>query len=225
MPKASESKAELEKAKLRAEIAQIKAQTKKDAAEAEASQILLEKYRRDVEKTAASDERNFVYRFVDSVRESSVQKCVSTLESWSRRAPGQDFTIVMDSPGGSVIDGFHLVDTLEDLKAKGHSITIDVRGMAASMGGIILQAADRRVMSKRAFILIHEISSLAHGSASDIEDELKFIKRLQEKSLDLLASRSSMSSAQIARKWKRRDWWLDADESLKLGFVDEVRGA
>ena len=28
----------------------------------------------------------------------------------------------------------------------------------------------------------------------------------------------------IKRNWDRKDWWIDADECLKLGLVDEIRG-
>jgi ATP-dependent Clp protease protease subunit len=96
--------------------------------------------------------------------------------------------------------------------------------MAASMGGILLQAGSHRVLAPNAYMLIHEVSSLAWGGASELEDEVAFVKRLQDRILDILAERSTMTRQQIARKWKRKDWWLDAPEALRLGFVDEIRG-
>jgi ATP-dependent protease ClpP protease subunit len=60
------------------------------------------------------------------------------------------------------------------------------------------------------------------GSASQLSDNLEFTKRLQTRLLEILASRSKMSVEEIAEKWERRDWWLDATEAHDLGFVDEI---
>lgn len=222
--KPSKTKADLERDKLAAEIRQLGMQARKEAAEARAAEILLENFEREERRKAASDERNFTYRFVDSVRESSVQKCVITLEQWARRAPGQAFTIVMDSPGGSVFDGFHLIDSLTYLRKHGHHITIVVKGMAASMGGVILQAADRRVITENSFMHIHELAGMAYGKVSDVEDEMKLWKMLADKGDELLASRSTMTKKQIQNKMKRREWWMDSATAKALGFVDEIAG-
>ncbi|NIT79504.1 MAG: hypothetical protein GWN39_06405, partial [Thermoplasmata archaeon] len=37
--------------------------------------------------------------------------------------------------------------------------------------------------------------------------------------------RSTMSVTTLKRKWERKDWWIDSDESLKLGLVDEIRAS
>ena len=56
-----------------------------------------------------------------------------------------------------------------------------------------------------------------------IEDEVKFVKRMEERILDIFTSRSKLSRNKIKRNWDRKDWWISAEEAITLGLVDEIR--
>jgi ATP-dependent protease ClpP protease subunit len=56
-----------------------------------------------------------------------------------------------------------------------------------------------------------------------MEDDLAFFGRLRDRSAELLAARSRLSVKQIKLRWKKRDWWLSAEEALDLGFIDQIR--
>lgn len=170
----------------------------------------------------ASSDSARIFPFYGAVNKGAVAGCMDTLTQWNREDPDKPITVVFNSPGGSVIDGLALYDQIQILKNEGQEINTHSLGMAASMGGILLQAGEKRTMGKHAYLLIHEISSIALGNASELEDELKFVQRLQARSLAILAHRSTLTPRQIARKWKRKDWWLDADEALELGFIDAI---
>lgn len=163
-----------------------------------------------------------LYSFTNDVSKASVKVCIEALQTWFRESPEDPVTVVFDSPGGSVFSGLALYDTIRNFRASGLTINTHSIGMAASMGGVLLQAGETRSMGKHAFMLIHEISSGAFGSFSEIEDEVKFMKRIQEQLLGILADRSTLSVNEIRKRWERRDWWLDSSECLRLGFVDEV---
>lgn len=147
---------------------------------------------------------------------------ISALEHWANRDPGEPIEIVIDSPGGDVLGGLALYDTILRLRRRGHKVTTRGRGLVASMAGILLQAGDERVMDANAQLMIHEISYGARGKSSEIADMVAFGKRLEDRLLGILADRAAMSKQAIARKWKKTDWWLSADEAAKLGFVDRV---
>ena len=132
-------------------------------------------------------------------------------------------TIVFNSPGGEVTEGLALFDFIQELRSRGHEIETISIGMAASMAGILLQAGDNRVMGKNAVILIHEVSSITYGGASSMADDLKFVEMLQDKILDILAERSTLTKRQIRNRWLRKDWWLDAETALKFGFIDSIQ--
>ncbi len=133
----------------------------------------------------------------------------------------------MNSPGGSVIDGMALYDHIVAHSKRGggtHEITIIVRGFAASMGGILLQAADKRVCGPEAYVLIHKISTMTGGSLDDIEDEVKLLKLMTSRVEDIFCSRSGgkLSKTILRRNWTRRDWWLDSTSAKRLGVVDAI---
>ncbi len=146
---------------------------------------------------------------------------MSALNVWGRRFPGEPLRIVIDSPGGSVIDGLHLYDAIQELRATHHVTTVGM-GMAASMAGILLQAGDVREMSANAYLLIHEVSSGASGTVTAMRDETQFLEALNSRGMDLLTARSTMTTEEVLDKIARKDWWLDADAALEYGFIDTI---
>jgi ATP-dependent Clp endopeptidase proteolytic subunit ClpP len=206
----------LEARRLQAEIAKLEVETARTKQQIDRDAIFA---RRDY----ANATEHRILTFYGEVGAESVARALTELGIWARRDPGLPIKVIFNSPGGSVFDGLALFDYLRELQADGHHITTVGLGMAASMGGVLLQAGQHRVMGRNAYMLIHEVSSLAWGNASELEDEVAFTKRLQDRLLDILAERSTLSKAQIARRWKRRDWWLSAQEALDLGFIDEIR--
>lgn len=182
------------------------------------------KYERRYEAGQAADaDQQRVYTLYSEISQHTVEKAIATLSKWSRRDPDADITIVLNSPGGSVFDGLALFDFIRDLSGRGHHVHIHAMGMAASMGGVLLQAGDTRTMSSNAFMLIHEVSSLGIGSLTAIEDEVKFLKELQKRCVNILTSKSELTPQRIQANWRRKDWWLNAEECLNLKLVDEVR--
>ena len=170
----------------------------------------------------ADNRFHHVYTFTEPVAGNSVGKCMTQLDVWKRIDPSCEITIVFNSPGGSVIDGMALFDYILQLRDAGHKVTTRAMGYAASMAGILLQAGTVRQMGREAYVLIHEISTVTGGTMGQIEDEVTFLKMIQKRIIDIFASRSKIGREKIERGWKRKDWWLDSTEAMKLGFVDEV---
>jgi ATP-dependent Clp endopeptidase proteolytic subunit ClpP len=216
-------KEELEEQKLRAEILALQAEAAKHMAE---TRVAEENFRFNSRNNTTNDIKSDVariYTFYEQVKSESVSKCMEKLGEWSRRDPGQPIKIILNSPGGSVLDGLALYDYIRELRTLGHQVEVIALGMAASMGGVLLQSGDKRTMGKNAWLLIHEVSTGAIGNISEMEEELEFSKRLQDGIVSILAERSSMTTTQIKRKWKKTDWWLSAQEALELGFVDAIQ--
>jgi ATP-dependent protease ClpP protease subunit len=206
----------------------FEAETRVQVAEAEQQEIVLRAKQRVEKDELAKNAHNHVYVFDQPVGESSVKACIDQLTAWTRQTPGCAIEIQINSPGGDVVEGFALIDFLSDLRQKGHEIDIVTLGMAASMAGVILQAADNRIMGKNSILLIHEASFGAVGSYGEVEDRIKLVDIFHERILSIFAERAQpinnkTTKAFIKRNWNRKDWWLSADSALKLGFVDQVR--
>ena len=177
----------------------------------------------DANLKGAKDSKNYLYRFNTKVSADSVRECMETLTEWHRLDPECDIEIIFSSPGGSIIDGFELFDFLQDLRYKGHHLTTGTLGYAASMAGILLQAGDVRWVGQQAWVMIHRAAFGAWGKTYEIEDEVKFINRIEERILDIFTSRSNLTKNKIKRNWDRKDWWISADEALEMDLVDEIR--
>lgn len=224
-----------------AEAADYRSNAVKNLAEAEqmryqtiSDRLSAEKEERDTKEELAGNNYHHKYNFTSGVDSESTQTLMNKLEVWSRNDPGCDIEIVFSSPGGSVIDGMALFDFIMSIRAKGHKVTTGAIGYAASMAGILLQAGDVRWMGKEAYILVHEVSFGAGGKMGEVEDEVKFVKKIQNRVLDIFAKRCAeagknltakkpLTKANIQQRWERKDWWLESTEALLWGFVDEIK--
>lgn len=207
--------ASLEDQKLRAEIELLKAKTV--AYEYEATETELR-----VGPKLLNPLHHRIYNFWNQVSKSSVFGCIDSLGTWSNES-ADDIHINFNTPGGSIFDGLALYDYIKQVQEGGVRVITSCVGMAASMGGVLLQAGDERVIGANAYMMIHEASSEAWGKTSDMFEQLETVRRLQERVYGILAERSTLTVAQIKRKSAKRDWYLDADEALALGFVDAIR--
>lgn len=188
--------------------------------------IAAEQAKRAEKDELAADRHWHVYTFNKPVTESTVRECINQLTSWVRKAEEDEsveIEIIFNSPGGSIVDGFALYDYIRGLGVKGHKITTSALGMAASMAGILLQAGETRVMGRQSWLMIHEASFGAVGKIGEVEDTVEWVKKVQERILDIFAEKSTLSKAKIRNRWTRKDWWLSAEEALELGFIDEIR--
>ena len=153
----------------------------------------------------------------------TVAQWTSMLELWERRDPGAPITVSMNTPGGHVTQGFALYDTIKRMQRKGHHFTIRGTGQVASMGSVIFQAGDCRILDKNATFMIHEISiGGLEGKLSDIEEDAAHMKTLNERLLSILAEKSNLTAREITRKSKKKEWYLSAEQALEYGFADTV---
>jgi ATP-dependent protease ClpP protease subunit len=220
----SEMGPELQAAKAEA----ARAEARKLNAEAAQAEIALEKSKRTERDELAKDSLHQVYVFDSEVNHTKVKECIKQLTTWSRQEPECEIEIQINSPGGEIFAGFALIDAIRLLRAKGHKVTMVALGMAASMAGVILQAADVRVMGANCLMLIHEGALGAIGDFGKVEDRVKLMGLMHERILALFEERAKpinpkTTKAFIRHRWQRKDWWLDADDCLKFGFVDAVR--
>lgn len=201
---------------------------------AESARISTESSQRQEKVNLTGNHHHKEFWFNDGFDENTVGDCTAQLAVWHRLEPTCDMTVKINSPGGSVFDGMHLFDDISAYSLRewdnrpipkgSHRTTVIARGMAASMGGILLQAFDHRVVGPECWILIHEISTMVAGKLSDIKEESKFMDRMCDRVTDVFVRRSGgkITKAAFKRKWDGKDWWLSSQEALDLGFVDAI---
>lgn len=174
----------------------------------------------------ARDNRHGVFHLDTAIHQQSVDDLVCDVRAHQRRVEAghtdvRDLTVYINSPGGSIIDGWHLIDELEQIKEAGFTLTAKVRGMAASMAAVFLQVFDRRLMGRHAEVMIHRALFGAIGKAYEIEDQVEFVRKQEAKIVNLFAQASGKDPAVFYELFaQRKDIWMGLDEAIALGVVD-----
>ena len=132
----------------------------------------------------------------------------------------RDITMHIDSPGGSVKSGLSMIDVME-------YITADIRtvntGMAASRGSVLLGAGTKGKRSSLRFskVMLHQSSGGFRGNIQDAEIDMKEWKEVNQILFDLLGGYCDKTSEQVMKD-ATRDFWLNANDAVKYGIIDEV---
>jgi ATP-dependent Clp protease protease subunit len=137
--------------------------------------------------------------------------------------PGVPIELYINSPGGSVIAGLSIYDTMQVISSPVHTTCI---GMAASMGAFLLAGGHPgcRKILPNSEVMIHQIAGGAEGKGTDVEIQYRHMMKLKERLTNILAENVGKSYQQV---WDdcERDKWLTSEEALAYGLVDEIVGS
>ena len=133
---------------------------------------------------------------------------------------GEDITMHIDSPGGSVKSGLSMVDVMEYIPTDIKTINT---GMAASMGSVLLGAGTKgkRSSLRHSTTMLHQSSGGFSGNIQDAEVDWAEWQKVNDELFVLLGSYCGKTAARI-KKDATRDFWLNAEEAKKYGMIDEV---
>ena len=131
-----------------------------------------------------------------------------------------DITMHIDSPGGSVKSGLSMVDVMEYINCDIRTVNT---GMAASMGSVLLGAGTKgkRASLRHSRTMLHQSSGGFSGNIQDAEVDWKEWQKVNKELFVLLGEYCGKKPEKVAKD-ATRDFWLNADEALKYGIIDEV---
>jgi ATP-dependent Clp protease protease subunit len=132
----------------------------------------------------------------------------------------KDIRMHIDSPGGSVLAGLGMVDVMRYIKSDVETINT---GMAASMGSILLSSGTKGKRSSLNFskVMIHQVSSGASGHVEDNRISQMESEKYNYILFKMLAENSGRPFDEVLES-ARRDKWLNSQEALDFGFIDEI---
>jgi len=135
---------------------------------------------------------------------------------------GNDITMHIDSPGGSVKSGLSMVDVMDYIKSDIRTINT---GMAASMGSVLLGAGTKGKRGSLRFsqTMLHQSSGGAVGNIQDAEISMIEWRKVNNILFELLGGYCGKSAEQVKND-ASRDLWLDAEQALSYGIIDEIVG-
>jgi ATP-dependent Clp protease protease subunit len=166
--------------------------------------------------------KNNIIVFNDEVTEDIIETAVLPLMDMDKNPNVKEINIIMNTIGGSVYHGFTIVNILEHLTTP---TTLRIMGMAASMGALIAMAKNPKylkvVCDEFTVGLIHSGSTYMEGTTHAVKDTFKFSERYEEKIKQYILSHTKITP-EMYDQIERQEFWMDADDMLKYGIVDEI---
>lgn len=171
------------------------------------------------------DESNWtVYlHTTDDISTEETEKFIKAMDYLRTRA--DEVFINMNCTGGDIHNGLAIYDYIRNYN---RSTTILVCGAAMSMGAVILQAAENRVLLPHAKIMVHPaavelpydgISNSAKWVRDSLKDNEELINILYAR---MKQKRPRYQKKNLLTKLKEGDWLMSPKQAVQLGLADEV---
>lgn len=135
----------------------------------------------------------------------------------------KELTIIMNNVGGDEYHGLGIIDAIA--AHKGY-VTIKVYGQAMSMGSLILQAADSRIMMPNSTLMIHYGTWEYDGGAKDFdkwaEENKRLCRWMEDYYLIRIREAKPQFSQNALKKMLNTDTFLSAQQTVEYGLADSV---
>ena len=159
----------------------------------------------------------------EDVNPASANVIIAEMLFLESEDPDKEIHFYINSPGGSIVDGMAIVDTMNYIKCPVSTICV---GMAASMGSVLLACGEKgkRFATPNSEILIHQPLIGGHGlsgQTTDIKIHTDHLVKTREKMNKLLSDKTGQP---IEKIWEdtERDNYMTAEEALKYGLIDGI---
>lgn len=162
------------------------------------------------------------------INEATIDEAIEKIKILDRLKPGAPIKLVIDSQGGSVLDGFRLINLFDTLPNKSPIHTVG-ETLCASMGAAILIAGHHREAMPNCRILVHEARTPRQASAGggidkmdDVEARLDMLRSLNDQMLALIAAKTGIGMQDMRRIAKGPDTGYSAEDAVTLGFIHKI---
>lgn len=164
--------------------------------------------------------RERIIFLAETVESEMANRIVAQMLFLEAEDPEKDIYLYINSPGGSVLAGLGIYDTMNHIRPDVCTICY---GFAASMGAFLLGAGatGKRSSLPSSRIMIHQPSGGAQGQAVDIEIQAKEILYLKQWINQSMASYTGQLLERIEQDTER-DFFLSAYEAMEYGLIDQV---
>ena len=159
--------------------------------------------------------------FIDEeINDHTASIVVAQLLFLEAQDPEKDINIYINSPGGSVMAGLAIYDTMQLVKPDISTICV---GMAASMGAFLLAGGTKgkRYALPNAEVMIHQPLGGVQGQASDIKISADHILQLRDRLNRILADNTGQKLS-VIEKDTDRDNYMTSEEAASYGLIDKV---
>lgn len=160
----------------------------------------------------------YIYGEIDSGNDRGTFSDLDLKEILDGLEPNQDITVHINSLGGRVDTGLAIYNLLK--KWQGHVTTV-VDGFCCSIASAILLAGDTVIASDNSLIMIHKPLMATQGNDTELLKQIGTLQKVEATLVNIYQEKTGLSSDEI-KAMLEAETWLDASESLHLGFIDRI---
>jgi ATP-dependent Clp protease protease subunit len=133
----------------------------------------------------------------------------------------RDINLYINSPGGSVVDGLSVIDTMKFIKS---DVSTTCMGMAASMGSVLLSngTKGKRFVLPHSRVMIHSVASGFQGHTADVRIEMEQTERCQKDVYQILADNTGHTFEEMEKLCDRDNWFIGDEAVNSLHIADKV---
>lgn len=156
----------------------------------------------------------------DEITDQTANLVIAQMIYLEGKDPDKDIMMYINSPGGSVVAGLAIYDTMNYIKCDVCTICV---GMAASMAAVLLSSGKKgkRFALPNSEIMIHQPLGGFQGQASDIKIHADHILKTRKLLNKILSDNSGVDIEKIDKDTDR-DNFMSAEEAKKYGLIDKI---
>lgn len=124
----------------------------------------------------------------------------------------------VSSGGGGLFAGLSAAD---QLAAVPWPIVSIVEGYTCSAATLISMSCQRRTILPGSYMMIHQLGSVSWGNYEQLKDDMRVNDMIMEQLWDFYTRRSNLKMKEVKKRLKH-DYWMNAQQALTDGFVDDI---
>ena len=129
-----------------------------------------------------------------------------------------NITVWINSPGGDCVAAAQIFNMLKEYKG---AVTVKIDGLAASAASVIAMAGDSVLMSPVSTMMIHNPSTIAMGDSAEMKKAVQMLDEVKESIINAYEMKSNLSRKELS-KLMDSEYWMNANEALEKGFIDDI---
>lgn len=135
-----------------------------------------------------------------------------------KQIEGKKLIINLDSPGGSVFEGFSIANSIKSRKGE---TVCRVYSMSASIATQIMVACDTIECFSNSLIMIHLASAYVSGNKNDLMKQIELLDKIDNLLADAYVERTGLDRTAVLDMMEK-ETWMNAKECLEIGLIDKI---
>ncbi len=160
-----------------------------------------------------------IVKVVGEINTQLANRVTSYLDVLANDDPNAIIKLEICSGGGSVLDGFAIVDKIREIP---NPVVAFNTGLCASMATIISSVCDYAYGSINAQFMIHELASGVEGKFRVLKNSVEFDEKLNKRLFAILSKKTGKTEDELMQI-ATYDFWMNSEEALAFGLIDAIR--